>query len=91
LYRAIGGSFISAAVVTHSSFSCLVIQVARFVCVVLGWEGVQAAVGGCAEADKLAEPEQPTSSSLLHMVSREIGREGGREGGKEGEVRMSIV
>jgi len=63
-------------------FLLLTIQVARFVCVVLGWEGVQAAVGGCAEADKLAEPEQPTSSSLLHMVRREGGKEGGREGGR---------
>lgn len=42
-------------------------QVARFVCVVLGWEGVQAAVGGSVEADMLAEPEQATSSSLLHL------------------------
>ena len=36
--------------------------------VVLGWEDVQAAVGGNAQDDiVMLEPEQPTSSSLLHM------------------------
>ncbi|TFJ82533.1 hypothetical protein NSK_006163 [Nannochloropsis salina CCMP1776] len=42
-------------------------QVARFVEVVLGWEGVEMAVGGSPEADKLDEMKQPTASSLLHM------------------------
>lgn len=58
-------------------------QVARFVCVVLGWEGVQAAVGGSVEADMLAEPEQATSSSLLHLVREKGERKGGRKGGNE--------
>jgi hypothetical protein len=51
-------------------------QVARFAELVLGWAGVQAAVGcggpegEAAEAGVgagIAEPEQPTSSSMLHM------------------------
>lgn len=56
-------------------FSCR--QVARFVEVVLGWEGVEMAVGGSPEADKLDEPEQPTASSLLHMVRTGGGRGAG--------------
>ena len=51
-------------------------QVARFAELVLGWEGVQAAVGavpsGSADVAFVGDeshvgPEQPTSSSMLHM------------------------
>lgn len=56
-------------------------QVARFVEVVLGWEGVEMAVGGSPEADKLDEMKQPTASSLLHMVRTGGGQDKGKEGG----------
>ncbi len=54
-------------------------QVARFAELVLGWQGVQAAVGWVSSSDRgggggdaaadeaMAAPEQPTSSSMLHM------------------------